>query len=450
MTILLTYWRQASSFAVLAMAASILGMPTSAAPYKSGCGKVGCSDTVWQAPCEGCETYPTYPMDAPSMEGTPYYDDSEPGTTPTPLESTPRDTFGLDSDSQGMGLTDQSSSLPSGLGAVAAASSPSVHMIGDFFGSAYFLGVPGDSASIPSAGGDRRFKATDNLSPVPQDRVFFNYHHFHNAVIDIDGEDVGVNRFTFGFEKTFFEEMISTELRIPFVAGLNSNQVGGAADTLATEFGNVSFTIKARLLQRGRLTFVSGLATVFPTADDATVESGSTTLLQTQAFHLQPYFGLTCSDRCSRLFSTSYVAVDIDVNGNDLFTDAVMGPVAPNGLTPLGAIRDQTMLFADIQVGYWLYRDYGHIGYLNGVAPVIELHYSQPLEDPETEAVLQAPFGQRSLINLTTGLMFDFRGKASLTVYGATPLRRNEAVLAGREVTSVFDAEFGLQSVFRY
>jgi hypothetical protein len=36
------------------------------------------------------------------------------------------------------------------------------------------------------AGGDRRFKISENNSPFPQDRIFFNYHHFHNAVVDVN------------------------------------------------------------------------------------------------------------------------------------------------------------------------------------------------------------------------------------------------------------------------
>lgn len=36
------------------------------------------------------------------------------------------------------------------------------------------------------AGGDRRFKLSDNNSPFPQDRIIFTYHHFHNAIVDVN------------------------------------------------------------------------------------------------------------------------------------------------------------------------------------------------------------------------------------------------------------------------
>jgi hypothetical protein len=397
-------------------------------------------------PCDG--QYPLGAMPVPGVEGLP--GEWPQGQTPPDLGAPSTSPEGTSPAPTAPGSGSADAGLPGGLGAVAASESPGVHMIGDFFGSGYFLGGTDGFATVPGAGGDRRFKATDNLSPLPQDRVFFNYHHFHNAVSDIDAVNRSVDRFTFGYEKTCLDQTVSFEVRVPFASGLDSAQSFGSEDTVATEFGNIALTVKALLWQHNSLSFASGLATVLPVAEDASVEGdGTFTLLENNAVHLQPYVGVSYANPCRRLFSTAYLAVDFDANGNALSTGSASPGFAPI-LTPLGDVRDQTLLFVDWQLGYWLYQDYGHIGYLNGIAPVIELHYSQALEDPVDLGVYTNPFGRADLLNLTAGLVFDFRRAATVTVYGAAPLRREEAIIFGRPVSPVFQAEFGVQAIYRY
>ncbi len=90
---------------------------------------------------------------------------------------------------------------------VASAPAPVANMIGDFFGNGIFVSPndgPYGSGSLPIAGGDRRYKVSDNLSPIPTDRVYFNFHQFNNAVTDINDNSRDVTRYTFGVEKTFW------------------------------------------------------------------------------------------------------------------------------------------------------------------------------------------------------------------------------------------------------
>ncbi len=65
----------------------------------------------------------------------------------------------------------------------------------------------------PSAGGVvGRTKISDDNSPLPRDRVIFNYDYFDNAQLTSTG--VNVHRFSPGFEKTFFDQMASIEVRV--------------------------------------------------------------------------------------------------------------------------------------------------------------------------------------------------------------------------------------------
>ena len=419
-----------------------------------------CSDCPCQTPCRSPNPCYTVPTPCPKFQqGIVWPEGQE--LQPTPMPEGSEEAMPLDSGSEQTpnlfdnldAANEPTQRLPSGLGAVAASESPSVHMIGDFFGNGYFLGNFDGFATVPLAGGDRRYKSSDNINPLPQDRVFFNYQHFHNSVSDVQGLDQSVDRFTFGFEKTFLDEMLSLEVRLPFASGLDSTQVDGVAETITSEFGNIAFTVKAFLWERCSLLATAGMSTVVPTASDALVSSETTvSLLENNAVHLQPFFGLNWSNPCSRWFSTAYVAVDIDLNGNSLFSENRPAPGAPltGPMSFLGDVRDQTLLFFDYQIGYWLYKDYGHIGYLNGIIPVFEVHYSRALENAEQFAVYQNPFGKADLVNLTGGLVFDFRRKATVTIYSAAPLRREEAQVFNRTVSPTFQAEVGVQCAFKY
>jgi hypothetical protein len=85
-------------------------------------------------------------------------------------------------------------------------------------------------------------KVADNNSPLPQDRLYFRYNFFHDAlsvtglssappIFDptIQGFKVGtatklydVNAYTFGAEKTFCDRLLSVEVRVPFSTTLAS------------------------------------------------------------------------------------------------------------------------------------------------------------------------------------------------------------------------------------
>ena len=63
-----------------------------------------------------------------------------------------------------------------------------------------------------------RLNISENNSPLPTDRVYFSYRHFHNAsnlrFYQFE-ESFDVNRFTLGGERTFCDGMMSVEMRLP-------------------------------------------------------------------------------------------------------------------------------------------------------------------------------------------------------------------------------------------
>jgi hypothetical protein len=185
-------------------------------------------------------------------------------------------------------------------------------------------------------------KVADNNSPLPQDRLSFRYNYFSDAlsVTGVSGaapvldpslgpgtfrqltttRSYDVHQFTFGFEKTLLDGLLSAEVRIPFSRTLSSNLnlsagtvtglgpfvnengiafgldaqgqlvpvsegnvvtplsslqvVQTPSETLGrsgNEFGNVSLIFKGLLHQSRALAVSAGLGVGIPTADDTQV-----------------------------------------------------------------------------------------------------------------------------------------------------------------------------------
>jgi hypothetical protein len=199
-----------------------------------------CDQQLCRPDCPGCQAF---------LEGAPGA-----ALSPVPGQAYPQEMFpeGLSGEFQqppaaapqfpspagGAPPTEALAGLPGGYGATGSGFSSAPSMIGDFFGNGYNYQVF-NNASVATAGGDRRFKYAENNSPFLFDRVFFNYNHFHNAVIDVEGRDVNIDRYLFGIEKTFFDQTMSLELRVPIVDGLDARQTVGSFDTQDAEFGNM-------------------------------------------------------------------------------------------------------------------------------------------------------------------------------------------------------------------
>ncbi len=332
-------------------------------------------------------------------------------------------------------------------GAAAGPASAAPNMIGDFFGGGYsYMTFGGAASNVSIAGGDRNYKIVESNSPVPADRVFFTHHHFANALDALDGSSLPLDRYNFGIEKTFWDDVFSVEFRIPFAAGFRSSEVvGQGASVTGTEFGNLAMALKAVLLQRQCSTYSAGLGVVFPTGSDSEVlfddgagNISSLAAIENEAVHFQPFLGHLWTPN-DRLFVQSFAQLDFDTNGN---------PTLIRGVS--GRLQDQSLLFMDVSAGYWLYKN-RCARFLKGVAPVVELHYSTTLQSsdstpfaPTASAPLgyeieeiTNPVGRQDLLNITGGLHFQLLRSTVLTVSGVAPLRRG--------TDHDFDGEFSIQ-----
>jgi hypothetical protein len=167
-------------------------------------------------------------------------------------------------------------------------------------------------------------KVAENNSPLPEDRAYFRYNFFSQAlsVVGVSSSPpvfdpalgafrqgtatkfYDVNSYTFGFEKTFFHRMLSVEVRIPFSQTLSSDLnlssgtvIGTSADSVdtdgnplpgipslrivetpqntlgneRTEFGNMTVILKALIFGSPKVAISTGLSFGLPTGDDTHV-----------------------------------------------------------------------------------------------------------------------------------------------------------------------------------
>ncbi len=288
------------------------------------------------------------------------------------------------------------------------------------------------SFDIPGAGGSRRVKIGENNSPIPQDRVFFMYNHFHN-VYDFDyvqftpiptpvQRQLPIDRYILGVEKTFLDEWWSVEMRMPFNGAIDVSTPD--FDVSGGNYGNLAVIVKRLLYMDDSFGMAAGLGLDLPTGSGAETRFGPGELrFENDALHLLPYFGAVASPS-DNLFLTAFLQIDVATSGNEV----LFGPVG-RPETSAGDYVEQNLLYFDLGGGYWLYRnDYAE--WITGLAGLLEFHYTTSLQDTD-EVLIEAP-GFRTLIdnpvnrfdviNVSAGANVAFGPMANLRVAGVFPL----------------------------
>lgn len=291
------------------------------------------------------------------------------------------------------------------------------------------LPIIGIRGLLAVAADDRRAKISEDSSPIPTDRVFFDFNHFNSAELTIDGHIIDMDRTTFGLEKTFFGGSCSIEVRLPIITGVRANESEPVAvdGNEGTALGNVSITSKWLFAKSATWGSSVGLTVDVPTAPDVSdsLAQFETTTIKNDSVHLEPFVGLLLAPN-SRLFSISYLQVDADTNGSPVTSQYFGGPIYNDG-----RFYDSTLMHVDISVGYWLYdrrieslNTLGHGSLIGGIAPIVEFHYTTALESLSHHAsTLSGEYAGEDILDVTGGLDFQLAPLSNLTVAGCIPLR---------------------------
>ena len=326
-------------------------------------------------------------------------------------------------------------------------------MIGDGFAPVPFKvtfqeanspGKGGVYISVPGAGGTvGTSKIVENASPIPRDRVYFNYSDFNGVPLTLNG--VNVNRYTPGFEKTFFNGMSSIEVRTPFASTLSNNLY--AFDTNnggSTQFGDLTIYLKQLFYKSETFAASAGLGLELPTASNTNVFFGPGNQLfsvKNQAVHLLPFLGSVYSPN-EQIFVQQFLQFDFDANGNSVQTNSLNHPPRT-----VGRLTDMSYLYYSIGAGYWLYNNPGSDRFLTRIAPIVEMHYSKSLTSTDLVSAPPQFIGaqgiNQDLLNGTIGVTAMFKQNSTLTLGYVTPLSSIDHRQFNSEFRLMFNWYFG-------
>ncbi|MEO8269991.1 MAG: hypothetical protein ABI557_09730, partial [Aureliella sp.] len=314
-------------------------------------------------------------------------------------------------------------------------------MMGDFFGpggcpSVFNRGDAKYSVPVPGAGYTLgRMKLAENGSPIPRDRIFFNYSHFTG--VPLASQPISVNRYSPGFEKTFLDGLCSFEMRTPFGSSLDNDVLAnGLSSDNQFQFGNLFLSLKGVLIHRDNWLVTAGSSFLLPTAADTRVIDPTTRQeflrFDNKSTHIMPFIGGAVIPN-DRLFAQWMVQCDIDANGNPVIA------TENSRQTQIGTLQDFTLLYTDLGFGYWLYQADGRQRRtVTGIAPVAELHYNRALTKADRVSDANNQINQVITdfdnVNIQVGLIFNIRNNSRLGFGYATPL--------GNSFDRVFDKEF--------
>jgi hypothetical protein len=297
---------------------------------------------------------------------------------------------------------------------------------------------PGTSSTVG------RIKMSEDNNPMPRDRWIFAYDHFDNVPFTPDG--IQVNRFQFGFEKTFLDGQASFEVRLPFAGTLASTNVQGQEVT-DMELGNLRFALKYLWTNSDTWHFSTGIAATLPTANDVTLLSSDPSSptgtvpfykLRNQSVQVEPFAALLYTPN-DRFFSQLWGSVNFDATGGELtWNTNIFGGSGKE------RVWDLPILAIDYQIGYWLFRN--EFSTFRGLAPFVELHYNYIIAQDVLNREVRDELGAQGLtfrsvgdheLNLTAGATAQIGNNMNISVGGTAPLLKTP--------NRLFDAQFGLR-----
>jgi hypothetical protein len=218
-----------------------------------------------------------------------------------------------------------------------------------------------------------RNRVSADSSPLPRDRIIFNYDFVSNAALMPNTPTM--NRFVYGIEKTFLDGLGSIEIRLPFAATVSSTSNNdGSFGAGRAELGNLFLVTKLLLSSTDTLVVSGGMGLSLPTADDVRLQFGGGDVLRirNEAVIMTPFVASLWTPT-DRAFAQSWLGFGWDINGNPAQTN-----LDGKGLATKGRLYDPTTLQMDLQLGYWVIHP-TEGGALRGFAPFVEFHYNQQL-----------------------------------------------------------------------
>jgi hypothetical protein len=260
-------------------------------------------------------------------------------------------------------------------------------------------GVRSSSLFYPSV---RTLKISENMSPRPQDRIFYDFNYYNNVNAASNAynrapiKNMEIFRHLVGFEKTFDEGRGSFGIRLPVDTLTADGTATGVQTPTSTATGNLSLFAKYILKENretGSLLSV-GLAVAPPTAPGRFAGAPYVFGLNNTSF--QPFLGYILN--LGDFYIQGFSAFD--------FTSSA---------------RDVTLMYNDVGIGYYAFRAKDRNAFLTAVVPTFETHVNSPFTHRDWKNRFDIA-GSADVVNLTYGLNFQFQRTAILSTALVTPV----------------------------
>ncbi len=264
----------------------------------------------------------------------------------------------------------------------------------------------------------RNFKMSENQSPRPMDRVFFDYNYYTNLNSTVNtAERSPINRmnasvYVWGFEKTFDQGNGSIGIRLPLNSLSATSFASGVAAPTSTSLGNLDIFAKYILKQnRATGSLISAGLDLTPSNGPGRF-AGAPYLNSLNTTYFQPFIAYIW--RRDRVYLQGFNGFNFPTNNADV-----------------------SLMYNDIGIGYFVYRTNDLTRAITGIAPTFEVHVNSPFNHRNPYNIYD-PAASAYDCNLTYGLNVLFRGRSMLTAALVTPV----------STPKPFDAEFAL--MFNY
>jgi hypothetical protein len=245
----------------------------------------------------------------------------------------------------------------------------------------------------------RGTKISENMSPRPQDRVYYTFNYFQgvndqvNARLQAPIGYTQVFREILGAEKTFLDGQGSVGIRMPIdTVTANSSvpkQFGSYGGT-STAVGDISVYFKYILLENrdnGNL-LSTGMALGLPTGPGKFAGLNSFgSIVNTTSF--QPFLGYILNS--GRWYLHGFSAIDVPAISQDV-----------------------TLFYNDVGIGYFLRRPDPNVNeMISMIVPTFEVHITDPLNH-------RSPYSRTDFVGMTD--IVDFTYGVSIGIYRRTLL----------------------------
>jgi hypothetical protein len=251
----------------------------------------------------------------------------------------------------------------------------------------------------------RGIKISENQSPAPQDRVFYSFNYFAevnqalNKRFEASVDGLRVYREMVGIEKTFCDGDGSIGVRLPInTVSANSTITGNFAKLAGTStaVGDLSFFAKYVFVRDPATgSLVSG-GLAISTRNGPANFAGAKYLAALDATSIQPFVGYIWSR--DRFYLHGFLAID----------------------TP-ASLSLPIMVYNDVGIGYFVFKSSDPMDWLTAIAPTFEVHVNDPLTHNDWTN-RNDPGAAPNVVNLTSGINFQFSHRSILTLGLVTPV----------------------------